>query len=482
MELPFTVVFEAPSQEELRDVLRMRRTWVAGLILALAIGVVWLLANVSRAEARPPAIPPVSLALTSRPPGAAIWLDGREHGRTPSELSVEPGPHALLLKTPGGLDGQYSLQLPGEGVALDAVLWRRQPSLMRLRPALPGATLVDVRLLDDGQVALSIAVPPGPQLQAWRLEPRTGVLQALLTDVAGSRLAFAADGRFLAYLGGDTGPPAAGTGVDNADRVVWLTPAGDTTPSAGWRAPLEPGERLLDASWSPHAERLLVVSSQAPMGSPPLSRLWFVAADDQRARFALSLPSEVVPGSEVWSFDGQHVAFLAHAGELSALCLLGIDGTFRYLADLDPAWGPPLPYPPVAWSTDGQRLLFVAPHQHPIGAPSGWLQPDPRHALFVADVFEPTPLALGDTNVDFATWREDGQLLGLSRAGPDAPLSLRLLGGGGDQQQLLELPLRLPASYAAAWDPARARLLVATSNASGGVEYWLARLGLEDDV
>ena len=176
------------------------------------------------------------------------------------------------------------------------------------------------------------------------------------------------------------------------------------------------------------------------------------------------------------------MAFLAHAGELSALCLLGIDGTFRYLADLDPAWGPPLPYPPVAWSTDGQRLLFVAPHQHPIGAPSGWLQPDPQHALFVADVAEPTPLALGDTNVDFATWREDGQLLGLSRAGPDAPLSLRLLGGGGDQQQLLELPLRLPASYAAAWDPARARLLVATSNASGGVEYWLARLGLEDDV
>ena len=131
---------------------------------------------------------------------------------------------------------------------------------------------------------------------------------------------------------------------------------------------------------------------------------------------------------------------------------------------------------------DSQRALFVAPRQHPPGAPSGWLQPEPQHALFVADVADPMPQALGDTNVDFATWREDGQLLGLGRAAPDAPLSLRLLGGAGDQQQLLDLPLRLPASYAAAWDPARARLLVATSNASGGVEYWLARLGLEDDV
>ena len=56
----------------------------------------------------------------------------------------------------------------GERSALEAVLWRRQPELVRVRPALPGAALTDVRLLADGELVLSIAVPPGHQMQALR--------------------------------------------------------------------------------------------------------------------------------------------------------------------------------------------------------------------------------------------------------------------------------------------------------------------------
>ena len=102
------------------------------------------------------------------------------------------------------------------------------------------------------------------------------------------------------------------------------------------------------------------------------SRAWFVDADGQRAREVLSLPSEVVPGSAIWSPDGARVVFLAHAGGVNALCLLDLQGDFRYLADLDPAPVLPPGYSPASWSTDSQRLVFVAPHQHPAGVSIVW--------------------------------------------------------------------------------------------------------------
>jgi hypothetical protein len=490
VELPFTIVFEAPSHEELQDVLRMRGTWAAGLIVALAIGSAYLLAGVSRADAGP-AAPAAPLALTSRPPGAGVWLDGQAHGRTPAQLSVEPGMHTLVLKPPNGrdaLDGQYALDVPLEGARLDAVLWRRRPSLTRLRPALPGATLADARLLDDGRLGLAIALPPGRQLQAWRLDPRTGGLESVLADIAGPRLTFSPDGRALAYVGADIGPPrelpGPGGWPTSAERVVWLMRAAATAPDAAWRAPLEPAEHLTDASWSPRAERLLVVSSQSLSGGAEQSRLWFVDAEAQPARLALSLPSDVVAGSETWSPDGQHVAFVAHAGELNALCLLGLDGSFRYLADLELS-SSPLGFPRAAWSGDGQRLLFVAPRQHPPGAAFGWLQADAdaQRTLFVVDLADPSPLALQDTSVELATWREDGQLVGLGRSAPDAPLSLRRLSPSGSSSgPLLELPLTPAGAYAATLDAASGRLLVAARSSAGGVDYWLAQLGLEDDA
>src|SRR3982074_3760244 len=97
MELPFTIVFEPPSQDELRAVLRMRGTWVAGLLVVLAIGTAGLAWSVGRAEAGSGgALPPLQLA--SQPAGVGVWLDGRERGRTPLELLVEPGAHQVVLK------------------------------------------------------------------------------------------------------------------------------------------------------------------------------------------------------------------------------------------------------------------------------------------------------------------------------------------------------------------------------------------------
>ena len=122
--------------------------------------------------------------------------------------------------------------------------------------------------------------------------------------------------------------------------MLWLVSDGQSAPGNGWRAPLAAGEGLLDASWSPQADRLLAIGAQVLPGGATRSRVWFVDADGQSAREVLSLPSDVVPGSELWSPDGQHVAFVAHAAQVNALCLLDLDGSFRYVADLDPSSTP----------------------------------------------------------------------------------------------------------------------------------------------
>jgi hypothetical protein len=489
VELPFTIVFEPPSRSELRALLRMRGHWAAGLTVALAIGVIYVLVSVSRADAGV-AVAEAPLRLGSRPTGAAVWVDGRERGFTPLALAVEPGTHRVVLKRPDSLDRQYSVDVGPAGAAVDALLWRQQPVVTRLRPSLPGASLADVRLLDDGRLGLTLELPPGRDLEAWRLEPWSGAVEQVMPNVAGARLEFAADGKHLAYLGGDVGPPAAPasggyySGVLPLDSVVWLADTdGGAAPASrlvGWRAPLEAGERLVDVSWSPRTDRVLAVATEPLAGGGGRSRGWLVQANGQAAQSVLNIPSQVVQGTASWSPDGQHVVFVAHAGAVNALCVLGVDGSFRYVADLDPSSGPPLGYPLVSWSPDAQRMLFVAPHQHPPGVAFDWLTPDTRHALYVASLDQPTPVGLSDTLVDQVTWRDDGQLLGLWRTAPDAPLRIRLMNeSGGDAQDLLEVPFQPGATYAAAWDLVRGNLLVASRTSAGGTDYWLARLAAD---
>jgi len=486
VELPFTIVFEPPSHAELRDVLRMRGTWAAGLLVVLAIGTGLLVWHVARVDAVAAGVE-VPLQLGSEPPGARVRLDGRDRGQTPLDVLVEPGVHDVRLMAEDAQDGQYAVQVGAQGGALDAVLWRHQPTVRRLRPTLPGASLSDVRVLADGELALSIALPATRQVQVWRLEPQSGALQPLLTDGASTRVAVTLDGQQVAFIGYEVGPPAYGGAPSSFDTeqptMVWLVRATAWAPLVGWRAPLLPGEFIVDVSWSPTADRLLVVTSQSLGGTAVRSRIWFVDSLAQRAQEVLTLPSEVVPGADTWSPDGQRVLFLARAGALNALCLVDLQGEFRYVADLDPTPVAPLAYLPVTWSADSQRLLFVAPHQHPPGVGAGWLQADMRHALYQADVADPTPTLIGDTEADLAVWREDGQLMGLRRAPNDGALDLRLLGNSGSSQQLLELPLKplAGAAYAAVWDTVRARLLVASPAPSGGTDFWLAILGFEPE-
>ena len=195
----------------------------------------------------------------------------------------------------------------------------------------------------------------------------------------------------------------------------------------------------------------------------------------------MSLPSDLAPGTEAWSPDGSHVAFVAHAGQINALCLLGTDGSFRYLADLDPSSSPPLAYPPLSWSADGQRMVFVAPHQRAPGVAFDWLAPATQHAVYVSTLKPAAPTLLADMALDEVSWREDDQLLGLWRAGPDAPLGLRLLNPVGARiQDVVQVPLKPGSTYASLWDLANAQLLISSRNGANANEYWLIQLGVED--
>ena len=485
MELPFTVVFEPPSRAELRAVLSLRRVWVAGAVLALAIGAAIVCIGQVRTDVLASG-PTVTLRVVSHPAGASAWLDERERGPTPIELPVAAGPHSVTLKARDALDSRFDLQVGAAGAALDVALLRRQPRLVHLRPTLPGAELSDVRLLADGRLALVVTVRSG-ELEAWRLDPLRGTLEPLLTNVTATRLAVAPDGQHIAYLGAQIGPlpnTAAATLAGGAGPplpgIVWLVREPFGSPFAGWRPPA--GETLLDLSWSPDADGLLVVTGRAHTDGPPATHLWWLDAAGERAWELQALPSLVVPGSEEWSLDGQHLAFLAHAGRLTALCVLGLnDGTFRYLADLAPSDAPPLPYAPVGWSADGQAVLFTAPRDQPSGTFIGWLQSGPGNGLFLARAAEPVPTLLAEVDVGLPGWQADGRVLGLGRPDANGPLALQLLVERSNSlQRLVELPMRPHRGYAVAWNSAHTRVLIADPAPSGGIDYWVAVLELED--
>jgi PEGA domain len=490
MQMPFVIEFEPPSRADLACLLRGgRRRWlVAALVLTLAAiaGSWWMVRGVGAGVDSPGATGSFDLDVTSRPPGARITLDGRELGRTPASLAVAPGLHDLGLLAPDLPEARYRLQVD-HALRFDAILWRRQPLVTRLRPALPGAALTSVDLLDDGRLALGVAVPPQADLQAWLFEPVNGALERLALGPARGRLAVAPDGAHVAAL--------ASNGVTDEPSEVWLWPTGVSSQAgrAVWR--LDAGSRahLADLTWSPRAadQKLLVVSAEDLFSGGQRSQLWELGltpgaaeAAPSAARQLVSLPSTVVPGSFVWSPDGQRLVFLARAGSQRALCALDLpDGAFRYLADLETSEtsGSRLPFPPVAWTAGGHGLLFVARSLDPPSSAVTWFERPRRLVYRVEDDLVARPI--GPTDADVAAWREDGaSLVLLGRVKDDGPLVLRSADAAlGQLSQLMELPLR-PAAYAARWDVPHARLLLASPAAglSEAPDFTLVRLG-EDD-
>lgn len=477
MELPYVIVFEPPSRAELRALLRNAWLWVVvGLSLAVAIGLVVLVVSVSRAEALASGVT-ADIHVSSRPAGAEIALDGQRVGRTPAVLGVPLGPHRVQLKLPNFLETTHSVEVLRGGAELDVTLWRTQPVLSRVRASLPGAIVTSATLIPDGRLDLTLGVGAKDELQAWRLDPRVGVRDALVSGLWAGRLAMTSDGSRAAYAGPEIGPSPQNLRRES-NVVLWLlsTSQANAGPVARWHAPA--GEALVDVTWVPGERSLLGVTARdKTLDRDIRSRVWLIDSDSGAARLLLNVPSHITPGAYVWSPDGQHVALLAHAGTLNALCLLSLDGEFRYLADLEPVAGAPLAYPPLAWSGDSGQFAFAAPRQEPFMMPAGWLESDQRRAVYASSVGAPSPRLVAEIESQSLTWRDDGQILVLSR-GRDTTLRLESIDSDGQRRSLLDVPLRA-AVYAAQWDLAHAQALIASRSGSE-IEYWLLRLGLED--
>jgi hypothetical protein len=474
VDLPITIVIEPPSLVALRALLRCRWLWVAAPgVLAVAVGALVLALNVSRAEALAPSTS-IDLQIASRPDGAEVWIDDHATGRTPAVIGVAPGAHHVVLRAPGAVEAGYRVDAQPPGVTLDATLWRRQPRVTLLRPALPGARLGTARLLPDGRIALGLSLGAESELQAWRLDPLSSELDLVQSSLPGRALAMAPRSQRVAAIGRSIGPPRSSSVLWS---VVWLSEiAQPSAPrQALWQAPA--GDVLTDLVWTPDEHALLTMTEQeSPLGGDVRTRLWLIDLDGGGARLLFSLPSHLVPGAYVWRPDGRQVALLAHSGRLNALCLLDLEGEFRYLADLEPSTALPLPYPPVAWSADSPRLAFAAPRQEPAALPATWLQAQSRRVAYVLDPGGVTPRLLAETDAQAVAWREDGQLLALSR-GRENTLAVVMIDAAGREERLLELAGRSSDAYAAEWDIPHAQLLLAAAN-GGEVEYWLARFAL----
>jgi len=473
MQLPFTIVLEAPNRAELGRLARAWRTWaIAGtLVAASAAGLVIF----STQPQRETEVATATLQVSSMPTAAAVAIDGQTRGRTPTDLHLTPGKYRLTVRHERSIEATYHVSLvAGQTTSIAAELWLRNPQVQRLRPPFPGASIVGADFLRDGQLALAVALPPGDERQLWLVDGTVG-MRRLGPPLARGSLAASPDGERIAYLAA-----SQRSGTSTRLDELWIVRQDGEGGQQRYVLPASAAdERLVDLSWAPDGKHLLLASRQQLPGGSQRTRLRWLPIDRGDPRELISLPSEVVPGSYDWSPDGERVAFLARTGQLISLCLLGTrDGAFHYLADLSRDDAGPLPFAPLAWSPDGRRLLYTAPVQdRPTGG--GWLFGSKTTAgLFAADLARPVGQRLGTAEGQFPIWRSDGSVLVLARPS-GGPLVLRQVEPSGESHDLAELSLRASSRFAVRWGVAHAQALITlpgpASLGSSQPEHWLVR-------
>jgi hypothetical protein len=473
MQLPFSVVVEAPSRTELGRLARAWWTWaIAGTLVAASTAGLVIFSTQPQRETE---VGTATLQVSSMPTAATVAVDERVRGRTPIDLQLTPGEHHVTVRHERSIEATYQVRLEaGQNTPITAELWLHSPQVQRLHPPFPGASIVGADFLRDGQVALAVALPPTDERQLWLVDG-TGGIQRLGPPFARGSLAVSPDGEWIAYLAA-----SHRSGVSTRLDEVWI--AGRESERGERRHVLPASaadERLVDLTWAPDGQHLLLASRQQVPGGSQRRRVRCLPIDGGDPRELISLPVEVAPGSYDWSPDGERVAFLTRTGQLASLCLLGTrDGTFHYLADLGRDDASPLPFAPLAWSPDGRRLLYTAPVQdRPTGG--GWLFGSKTTiGLFAADLARPVGERVGTAEGQFPVWRSDGSVLVLARPS-GGPLVLRQVEPSGESHDLAELSLRASSRFAVRWDVAHAQALITlpgpASLGSSQPEHWLVR-------
>ena len=474
MQLPFTVVIEPLDLAQLRRAARAWWAWASAVgIIASSVGGI----AVVRLEAEHHTeTVSAALQVSGAPAGATVEVDDQMRGLTPLSATIASGEHRVNLRRDGYAEATYVVRArPGESVMVDADLWLRSPLVARLRPTYPGASIADVGFLSDGRVALTVALPPGDEHQLWLVDGPGRVRRFGPPDAPG-RLAVSSDGKRVAYLA-----PGQGSSVaDGRLSEVWVSSRDGERGERRYVLPADArDERLLDLSWAPDGQRLLLASRKQALGGAYRTRLLLFDATTGGVGELASLPSEVMADSYDWSPNGEWVAFLTRAGQITSLCLVGTDGNFRYLTDLGQEDSDPLPIPPLAWSADGRQVLYAAPTQDQTAA-GGWLPGSrPASVLFTSELAQPISQRVGSAEGQSPAWRSDGSIVALARPADSGSLTLRLVDPGSETRDLAELPIKAGSAFVARWDIAHAQAIVAVrGSANLGMsqpEYWLVR-------
>jgi hypothetical protein len=417
----------------------------------------------SRPVHEPAAIVPVRV--TSSPTGARILLGNRELGITPAAVNVGQG-GLLVLRREGFLDAFVR----AGGPSLEVPLWRSQPEVRLVRPPVPGAAIRSADFLPNGRVALAIELPPTGERQPWAYDPVSGRFDRLGHPAAPgalpSAVAIAPDGIHMAALlhldGLDGGP---------ADQFAFDGPDGPRQPLSTTAV----GERLLDISWSPKGDGVLLLSQRRVAGGTHFLIRW--VGIDGDTRDLADLPGEPVPGSWVWAPDGHASAFLVHASTTALVTLDVASGELRYLDDLRPEGLPASgALAPATWQPSGS-LLYAAPSiRGGFPGPSGTSAP----VLFEVAPGRVDAHRVGDVEPVWAPIvRADGVLFTLARAENDV-LVLRPVDSMGHALAEQRLGVQVPGAYSARWDLSHQQLLIVRGATAGGVEVLLLRFGADD--
>jgi hypothetical protein len=400
----------------------------------------------------------------SEPAGASVWLDNRLLGRTPATVVVPTTDALLTLR----FDGFADAFVRASGSTLDASLWRAQPVVRWLRPPVPGAAIRSAEFLPDGRVALAIDVPPGGERQPWAYDPIGAHLERLghapTPGTLPSTVAVAPDGTRTAsilHLDGLDGAAADQLTLDGPD---------------GPHQPLDPGpvgERLLDVTWSPNADGVLLLSQRQTRGGTQFVQRW--VGTDGAVREVVELPKAPVVGSWVWAPDGHAVAFLVQGDPITLVTLDTTTGELRNLEDLRadavPTSGA---VAPAAWELSGS-LLYAAPAKRLPGSAS-----TTAPVLFAVAPGRVDAHRIGDVEPVWAPVAvADGVLLTLARADNDV-LVLRTVDQSGHALGEQRLGVQVSGAFAARWDLSHQQLLIVRAIAGNAVEVLLLRFADED--
>jgi hypothetical protein len=447
--------------------------------------------------------------VNSWPAGAQVHIDGNSFGQTPIDIRLSPGQHTLNLQHPLAIDDESIIQVADTGTSVDRVLWQREPDVVPLRPVYPGASILDARYLDDGQVTLLVGLPsnteaPDTSRSLWRLDPATGRLSRVGipgVKASATTIVLAPTGDQVAYVEPSSSPPTTVSGWstiantsprESVPESVWLAAIDGSTPPRrilelpSVSAPTASSpEHIVDLAWTHDGSRLVAITRQT--GPPVRARLLLFDVDsavttnvEPGATELVTLPAEVVPGSAVPDASGDSLSLISRAAaapggsSLLNLCVLELrpGGTFRDVADLGTAAPPaaaPVAWPPDTTTSTPHRLVFVAPAP-PVPSTGGGifgifgaLRPSaPPTGLFAADLRgsalpDAQPHRLGTAINNFGlVWRYQSMLYGFARE-DDGTLALHSV--DPTSGAVRDLGARLPAGtaqgttgLAARWD------------------------------